>query len=398
MCFMSKNLYNAALYTIKQEFEKTGKWIRYQELDKIIRNNYPDLYRNNSSSQQILMILDRNLKSFFEALKAYERKPEKFQAKPEFPKYKNKKYGRNIFLYTSGNQLRLKDGLIHFPKREGIKPLKTRQNFKSIQQVRFVPKRGYYVIEVVYEIPDIQPLTTEKKYMSIDLGVNNLATCYTGTERSFIINGRPLKSMNQFYNKKLAKLQGQIPKNSKRKSSRKIEKLALKRNNKIKDYMHKASKKIVEICRNQGITDIIIGKNDGWKQEVDLGRKNNQNFVFIPFNNFISQLIYKEFRVGIRVQELNESYTSKCSALDLEEVRYHKKYLGQRGVSKKRQKTQKKPSKIHRGLFRTSYKRLINSDLNGSMNIFRKGTSDELFIRTFPGSIGFVNNPIKIAV
>lgn len=359
VCFLSKNLYNVALYTIKQEFLSTGKWLRYNQLDKLFKeNNQPD-YRaiTNNSAQQILMVLDTNLKSYFQAIKAWKRDPKKFTGCPKFPRYKDKVKGRNIFIYTYV-QVGFKNGFITFPKKEGLPPLKTCCKIREeIKQIRIIPHSSCYTIEVVYEQPEIIK-ECNQNFLAIDLGLNNLATCTTSTgEKPFIVNGRQLKSINQFYNKKRAEIQSQLEKNHKKKSSKRLDRLTLKRNNKIIDYVHKSSKHIIQYCIENNIDNIILGKNDGWKQEINIGKKNNQAFVSVPFDRFEQQLAYKSKLKGLTFQTVNEAYTSKCSALDQEPVKKQEVYLGKR---------------IKRGLFRASNGRTINADVNGSFNILRK--------------------------
>ena len=152
--------------------------------------------------------------------------------------------------------------------------------------------------------------------------------------------------------------------------------LTRKRNNKVKDYLHKASKKIIDICIEDNITTLVVGQNDGWKQEVNIGKRNNQNFVYIPFDNFISMLKYKSERQGLRFIVINESHTSKCSSYDLEKVCHHDNYVGKR---------------VKRGLFKTREGILLNADINGSYNIMRKVKGDAVM----PPYTGFGYNPVK---
>lgn len=204
--------------------------------------------------------------------------------------------------------------------------------------------------------------------MGIDLGVNNLATCGTNVGRGIIIDGKPLKSMNQYYNKKLAKMKSDndalLDKELNKKvetqrhhNTRNIERLCRKRRNKVKDYLHKASCRIFDYAASNDITTIVVGKNVGWKQECDMGTRNNQIFVQIPHAKFIDILTYKARAHGIMLVTTEESYTSKCSFIDNEEMCHHEQYMGKR---------------IKRGLFRTKEGRLINADLNGALNIIRK--------------------------
>lgn len=209
----------------------------------------------------------------------------------------------------------------------------------------------------VYNI-DEKRCSDNGNYVGVDIGINNLATVGGNKINPVLINGRPLKSINQFYNKQLAKLKSrQDTCKNKNVHSSKIRKLTQKRNNKIKDYLHKASRKLVNHLVSNSVSKIVIGHNKNWKQDINLGKSNNQKFVQIPFSMFIHMVTYKSQLEGIEVIVREESYTSKCSFLDNEEIRKCETYKGKR---------------IKRGLFRSYDGRLINADLNGALNILRK--------------------------
>jgi len=235
----------------------------------------------------------------------------------------------------------------------GLKPLKT--NVDNICQVRIVPASTCYIIEVIYKKEVKNVLLDENAYLGIDLGLNNFATCINNIGLSpFVINGKIIKSINQFYNKKKAVLQGFVGDKG---TSGRINHLTHRRNNKITDYLHKTSRYVIDYCIKYRIKTIVVGKNKNWKQEINLGSRNNQNFVSIPFTRLISQLKYKGEEVGIIVEETEESYTSKCSFLDSEIIGKSEKYLGKR---------------VKRGLFKSLAGILINADVNGAYNILRK--------------------------
>ncbi len=277
----------------------------------------------------------------------------------------------------------LEKGIIKLPKTNI--QFKTKQ--KNIKQVRIVPKNNYLVLEVVYEATIKELLKDNKRYMSIDLGIDNLTTCSSNVSKSFIINGKPVKSINQYYNKKKARLQSELELKNKKKSSKQIQNLTLKRNNKIKDYFHKASRYIVNQLVNQSINTLIIGKNDGWKQETNIGKKNNQNFVNIPHQMFIKQLKYKCQLEGINVVEQEESYTSKVSFFDNDFIPTYQ-------VNDELFKSSGK--RIKRGLYKTSNGLLVNADINGSLNIMRKYLNEVCDDLISPANRGLVMNPVKI--
>lgn len=381
-CFLSKNLYNHTLYKIKEHYEQTGKFLRAYDIIKQFTNENQVDYRALPAAvaQQIIMVIDQNHRSFFKSIKRFGKNKDGYKTPPRPPKFKHKIKGRNILILTNqSSKINKKDGLIHFPKQMNLPHLKTKVS--SFKQIRIIPKTSCYVVEVICE-KEINDLRLNKNnVIAIDLGVNNLCALTTNQPdiKSFLINGRPIKSMNQYYNKKKAKLLSQLNKqNSRRRTSRKIQALTLKHNNKIKNYFHHTSKYIIEFCKQNNIGTLIIGKNDGWKDNVNIGKRNNQNFVMIPYNMLIQQLKYKGELVGIDVVEVNESYTSKCSALDLEPVCKHDEYTGKR---------------VKRGLFRMGTGISLNADINGSLNIMRKVIGDG-FMAT--SNRGYVVYPLLI--
>ena len=383
LCFLSKNLYNAALYAIKQHHINTGNHLNYNDLEKQFRlNKQPDYVAlPPNTSQQILMQLDKNIRSFFASAAAYKKSKNKFSGIPKPPKYKHKTKGRNLLVFTT-NQARLKDGLIRFPKKTELLPIKTK--VQNLKQVRIVPSTSCYVIEVLYEKQEIKHENLNKNsYLSIDLGLNNLCAVVSNQPglQPFLISGKPLKSINQYYNKQKAKIQSELILKQNSFISNKLNKLALKRNNKIKNYMHSVSKKIVNYCINNNIGNIVIGYNKKWKQNIELGKRNNQNFVNIPFLTFINQIQYKATLQGISVTLTEESYTSKCSFLDSEVVQKHEIYAGKR---------------IKRGLFKTAKGVFINADINAAFNILKKFLQETADVVLQPSSIGFVLNPVLL--
>ncbi|RLP89128.1 transposase [Geobacillus stearothermophilus] len=375
LCFKSKNLYNYANYIVRQEFINNNEWIRYNSLDKMLKHEQVYKELPAQTSQQILRLLDKNWKSFFKAIKDWIKNKEKYLGKPKLPKYK-KKNGRNVVIFTN-QQCKIKDGYIKFPKTD-LK-LKTKV-IEGLQQVRIVPKGSIYVIEVVYkkEIPNM--IRESNRVVGIDLGLNNFVTMVNNIgETPIVINGKGVKSINQYYNKQKAYFQSILKKQNGLDWSKRLEKLTLKRNNKIKDFMHKASRHVVDWCVKHNIDTIVIGKNDNWKQEVDLGKRLNQAFVQIPYDMFIHQLQYKAEEQGVRVIVTEESYTSKCSFLDMEEIKKQKQYKGKR---------------IKRGLFQSEKGILINADVNGAYNIIRK-----VFPKAFADGIEGVGlHPVKLNV
>ena len=376
--FASKNLYNAALYEIRQAFIKRGYRIYYSELYHLMKSH--ETYRALPAkvAQQVLKLLDKNWTAFQEARKAYEEDPSRFQGRPKMPGYKDKQKGRNILIYTrqalAGGQGKgthkgaLQQGLI---KPSGL-PIEVQTKRKAVDQVRIVPRDNHYVVEIVYEQAEKQYVYPE--YVAgIDIGLNNLATL-TSNKSGFvprIVNGRPVKSINQYYNKERARLQSCL--SQERYTSRRLDRLTAKRTRRINHYLHEASKHIIDLLVSEQIGTLVIGKNPEWKQGCNLGKKTNQNFVSIPHARFIDMLTYKAKLVGITVKITEESYTSKCSFLDQEPIQKHEHYMGKR---------------IKRGLFRSQFGTLINADVNGSYNIIKKVAP-----KAFEGVEGVVVHP-----
>lgn len=387
--FLSKNLYNKANYVVRQEFISTTKrkeegkvsnanWIRYNQLQKQLQNKKDYDYSKLPAkvSQQVIKLLDKNWVSFFQSIRDWKKNPSKYLGKPSLPKYKHKTKGRGVLIYTiqAISKKELRSNIVRLSGTE-IR-IRTKQDSKAIQQVRVVPKIGYYIIEIVYEKKEVIYENIDKnKIAGIDLGINNLlaVTSNQNKLKPLLINGRPLKSMNQYYNKKKAKLQSYVGD----KSSNRLEKLTTKRNRKIKDYLHKASRLVVNYFMSNGIGVVVIGKNNQWKTETNMGKRNNQSFVSIPHARLIDMITYKSKLVGIDVIITEESYTSKCSFIDLEPIKKHEKYLGKRAK---------------RGLFISKNKIKINADCNGSGNIIRK----EIPNAFADGVEGVVVRPIKV--
>lgn len=351
MCFLSKNLYNSVLYTIRQYYFNTKQYKnRYEIINEYTKNNQID-YRALPAkiSQEIINQVDNNFKSFFNSLKS-----NKIKHKISIPKYLDKN-ARNILQFNK-QTISIKELRNGYIKLSGLTfKIKTKTNLENIQAARVIHKGSHIIIEILFK-KDVKQLKTDNnKYCAIDLGVNNLCTVTSNVIKPLIINGKPLKSINQYYNKQLSILKSQqITKNY---NKNKIQQLSLKRNNKINDYIHKSSRYLVNHLVSNNISKLIIGYNKEWKQETNMSKQNNQNFVQIPYLKLINLIKYKCELEGIDVIIREESYTSKCSFLDNEQICKHNKYLGKR---------------IKRGLFKTFKGLLINADINASLNILRK--------------------------
>ncbi len=363
LSFLSKNLYNYANYLIRQSFIFEQIYLGFNQVYHKVKNqpDYQALPRK--VSQQVLRILDQNWKSFFQANQAYSNNPSLFTGKPKLPKYKHKTQGRNLLVYTiqAISQTWLKKDQV---KLSGTDIIVATQ-VKNIVQARIIPKVGQYVIEIIYEQPEDYTVNNPEACAAIDIGVSNLAAL-TSNQRGFVpilINGRPLKSLNQFYNKTKAKLSSQLPQNQS--SSQLIQRLTANRNNRIDTYLHQASRWIINHLAQHGIGQLIIGKNPLWKQAVNNGKKNNQSFVNIPHARFIEMLIYKGAMKGIKVITAEESYTSRASFLNLDSLPNYGDVDAQKVKFSGYRET--------RGNYKIKGQATrINADVNGSYNILRK--------------------------
>jgi putative transposase len=384
LCYKSACLYNYVNYQIRQTFFETGKFIgEYDQTKKLSSEKQIDYKALPAqTSQQIVKVLYQNWNSFFRAVQSYAKNPKLFNARPRIPKYKKGIKGTksNLVIFTN-QQCRIKDGYLRFPKATNIQPIKTNQTQEILAHVRIVPQATCYVIEVAYIKEQNDLNLPEENILSIDLGLGNLATCINNVgSQPFVINGRAIKSINQYYNKTKARLQSIIGVGT----SKRIKRITLKRNNKIEDYMHKTSRHKIEYCVENKIGTIVIGKNDGWKQNITLGSRTNQNFVNIPFIKLINQITYKAEDLGISVMLTEESYTSKIDHFALEEMKHQDTYLGKR---------------VKRGLFQSSANVLLNADINGAIGIGRKVVGD-VFVFTLQSLLnrGVAFTPIRINI
>ncbi|AEO93905.1 transposase [Bacillus phage G] len=351
----SKNLYNYANYLIRQEFILNGKWIRYNELNKRLKEEIVYKELPIQTSQQTLMLLDKNWKSYFNSIKDWSKNKSKYSGKPKLPKYK-KKDGRFNVVFTN-QQAKHKNGIIK------ICPASLDLIFNinienKIKQIQIIPKNNFYQLEIIYEIDKKEVELNDELYCGIDLGINNLITLTDNLHNNpIVINGKIIKSINQYYNKKRAEIQSTLLIKNKKTWSNKLTQLTEKRNNKIKDYMHKSSRYIINYCLSNKIKTIVIGYNQNWKERLIVSKQQNQNFFQIPYLTLIEMIQYKAEEYDIDVILTEESYTSKASFLDLDEMEKDFKFNGER---------------IKRGLYKTNNGILINADVNGSYNIIRK--------------------------
>ena len=383
----SKNLYNHANFLVREEFIKNNKWLRYGELDKILKADIEfDDYKQMptaQSAQQTLRLLEKDWKSFFKAIKDWSAHKEKYLGRPKLPNYKPKN-GKTILILTNQN-VKLRGDKLCFPKAFQGFTMKPRfvesENFVSFQQVRVIPGFQSFTIELVYniDIPDVA-LEDNGRYLSIDIGLDNLATVVNNVGlKPIIINGKGLKSINKYYNKQLSHYRETAKRMNGKDYTNRMYGITRKRNDKIDDYMHKASNYLIHYAISNNFHTIVIGNNKEWKQNASMSKNVNQSFVGIPHMRLIEMIQYKAENVGINVVLTEESYTSGTSFLD-EEAPIKSNY------NKKR--------RVKRGLFISNYGTKINADVNGAYQIMKK-----VFPKAFADGIeGVALHPVRVSM
>ena len=377
LCFKSKNLYNAALFEFRQSyFDKEVDTVTWQNINRIFNQNNQFDYRELPSkvSNTVLKKLGNNISSFWSLVK----KPD-YKKKVRLPKYLHKTDGRFIVEFNKQTFSNKRDEDNNLIICKSSLNLKIPTKVENPQQIRIVPKRGCYLIEVVYEIKE-NKIKQNQRVASIDLGLNNLATVVTNDGGNpILISGGKIKSINQYYNKITSKKKALLPYNVF--TSKSLDRLWLKRNNKISYEIHKVTKYLANYFDERDVSIVVIGNNSGWKNGINLGKRNNQNFVNIPYSKFINQLTYKCQLLGITVITREESYTSKASFLDYDEIPNYKDEIKPKFSGKR----------IKRGLYK-SITRKINADVNGAYNIMVKENPN--YIIGNREQLGF--NPILI--
>lgn len=391
----SKNLYNVAIYTVRQFYfdavknESDKKYLNYYDTQKLLSHSKNvDYYSLPCDvSQSVLKQVDQNFKSFFALLK--KKQKDKYDKPINIPKYKDKT-GYNVITINAiklGKQFK-QDGTLTIPNTAPNKIQFKVKNFSTCTQVRFIPCKGYIKLEAIYNYDEPELKENNGNYLSIDLGIDNLCACTSNVTNSFLIDGKRLKSINQRYNKHKAKLQSTLPKN--KHWSNQLSDITKKRNFRINNYLHNTSAYIMNHAVSNNINTIIIGYNKEWKQDINIGRINNQKFTEIPFYTLVNQIIYKGQMNGIRVILQEESYTSKASFFDNDEIQIYKK---DKPITYKFSGT-----RVKRGLYKTKSGLSVNADINGSLNILRKYLKCNSDAIIQPANRGFFVNPLRIKI
>lgn len=379
LCYHSARLYNVGLYSVRQHYFNTNSYLSYYANYHACKTNENYTILLSDTSQQILRLVDRDMQSFFKLLTL--KKAGKYSAIVRLPKYKK---SESLSTYViQGRSCRIqKDGKVaigltkKFRELYGIEDRrilftipKNIQNVTEFKEIRIIPQFDgkQFSIEFIYESNKQLRKAEGDGYMSIDLGVSNLASCTifsNGDAQQFIVDGRRLKSINHYYNKRAAMLKSAYAKNKSISSSntRRMMRLMNGRYNRINDYFNRVVKILVNKCLDNGVTTLVIGYNKGQKQGISIGKVNNQNMVMIPFYKLRQKLQYQCELHGISYCPQEESYTSKASCLDDDYIPVHGKTVSVSFSGKR----------IHRGLYRASDGTVLNADINGSINILKK--------------------------
>ena len=381
-------IYDQTLYYQRQKFfetkeQKKIKTYSYNELWNIVKKDsaYKDSNLDISPKTYTIRQVSNMWSAYIKARQSYKNNPKKFTGEPKIPSYLYKSKKFNIVQIDS-SRFRKKDentNTFNLPCSDYKISIPKQIKLKDVRQVTIQKFYGKIKINIVYEEREVKKNDYDlNSSIGIDLGVNNLCAI-TANDKSFsyVINGRPLKSMNQFYNKKLAEMKSKLDVcNKGQYTSNSIQRLNEKRHNKIMNYLHNTSRAIVNLCLENKIENIIIGHNNNWKQNSNMSKANNQNFVQIPFNTLINQLQYKSQEyTDLIVSIVEESYTSKCDHLVSEEIKHHEKYVGKR---------------VKRGLFKSSTGKLLNADINGAIGMLRKAnviTDEQLMLLRDRGDV-----------
>ena len=392
MCWHSARLYNFGLYSVRQSFFEIKTFLPYLQNYHFCKTNENYQILPSVIGQQTLKVVDRSFKSFFNLLRA--KKKGKYECRISIPKYLPKDGYFQLTIPKNGFQIKenkIYIGISQQLKKEtGMKNIvldfPTQINKERVQEIRIIPqqKATFFKMEVVYEVKEQSVNLNQDNVLSIDIGLSNLATCYdVSNNRAFIMDGKKLKSINYYWNKQNARLQSIKDKQNIKSCTKKQFVLKRKRENRVKDVIRKTAKHILDYCIQNNIGTIVVGHNKGWKQETNMGKRNNQNFVQIPFGYLMSMLESKCQEYGLRYIETQESHTSKCSAIDNEEIKHHDEYVGKR---------------VKRGLFKSKDEILINADVNGAINIARKSKVTALQFNTVEQIKGIVAYPKRIRV
>lgn len=372
LCFFSNCLYNFALYNIRQQYFQDKTYLTYPKNEPCCKENENYRLMQSNCAQQTIRVADQAFKSFFALLKLAKEGSYDYK-KIKMPKYRQK---GGLFNYIiQGNSISIRDGYLTIPLSREYTAIRGKDRVKikvperlidkKICEVKIIPKYNgrYFKVAYCYEVEAEDLQLNQENSLAIDIGLDNFATCVTNTGTSFIVDGRKIKSINQSWNKRKAKLQSILSKQNLYTSER-LQRITNKRNNRVDDYLKKAARHIVNYCIENDIGTIVCGYNEDFKREIDLGKKMNQQFVQVSFGKLRSQLKCLCERYSMKYVEQEESYTSKASFLDLDEIPVYQ--------AESQEKYNFSGRRVYRGLYRSKDGRILNADVNGAANILRK--------------------------
>ena len=393
LCHIAKNLANEAIYNVRQYYFSEGEFLKYEKNYTLLKNspNYKAL--NSNMAQQILKEIDGSFKSFFGLLKL--AKQGKYTFKDcRLPHYLPKDGYTTLVI----GFVRLKENKLILPFSNSFKKTHKAVEItippilldKKVKEIRIIPKAKarFFEIQYIYEAECVQRNLNTNNALALDLGINNLVTAVSSNGRSFIIDGRKLKSINQWFNKENARLQSIKDKQHYgKKPTNRQKAIARDRNNKVNDYMNKAARKVINYCIANDIGALVVGYNETFQRNSHIGKRNNQNFVNIPYGHLRSKLEYLCRLNGIIFVKQEESYTSKSSFWDKDDIPvYNADNPGEYQFSGNR---------VHRGQYKTASGKTINADVNGALNIMRKSSVVDVNILYGRGE---VDTPVRIRI
>ena len=393
LCHIAKNLANEAIYNVRQYYFSEGEFLKYEKNYTLLKNspNYKAL--NSNMAQQILKEVDGSFKSFFSLLKLAKQGKYAFRD-CRLPHYLPKDGYTTLvigFVRLKGNKLILPFSnsfkKTHKAVEITIPPILLD---KKVKEIRIIPKAKarFFEIQYIYEAECVQRNLNTNNALALDLGINNLVTAVSSNGKSFIIDGKKLKSINQWFNKENARLQSVKDKQHYGKKSTSRQKaIARNRNNKVNDYMNKAARKVINYCIANDMGTLVVGYNETFQRGGHIGKRNNQNFVNIPYGQLRSKLEYLCKMNGIIFVKQEESYTSKSSFWDRDDSPVYN--------ADNPREYQFSGKRIHRGQYKTASGKIINADVNGALNIMRKSSVVDVNILYGRGE---VDTPVRIRI
>ena len=371
----ANNVYNQGLYRVRHKLFQ-GEWMNSVELDrsfKTSRDNRDSMLYESMGNihlvQQVLKAVCQDMTSWKKSRDAYRAAPQKFRGRPKLPAYK-KKGGMTSFVVDNQTAKLRSNGIVEIPCMSNFRIELWHKDVKKIQQVRIVPTNGVFIVEIVYKTEKVIEYKPDNgRYLTIDSGVNNAFACASNVKGfvPVVFNGRPIKSVNQFYNKERARLLSIHELSKQREQSHRLDRLDYKRNQKIERYAHEVSKRIAELALSHECNTIVIGRNIGLKNGSRMDKRNNQNFIGIPHDKMLQMITYKANLMGIVVIPVNESYSSQTSFLDGEEV-----ILANGDKARERRGIRPAKRRFKRGLYRSNDGTILNADINAAYQILRK--------------------------